>query len=309
MAYRTGDVDSAVRLAAFRFMEEQVQLHGEILSWQLLSRGFLFQDRHVPLVAQQGIFKPAVLPEIPLTIRTAPLEAGRPRPYDDRISDGDYLLYRYRRSGPDHRENAALRLAMQRQTPLIYLFGVVIGQYVPVWPAYIVGDNTSEQWFRVAVDESRRSPPLVGPEVSVIAEARRRYVTVVAQKRLHQQAFRQRVLRAYQERCAICRLRRAELLDAAHILPDTHPDGEPTVPNGLALCTIHHTAFDRNVIGVQPDLRVHVRQDVLDETDGPMLRHGLQEFHGQRLHVPRPDPLKPNPRFLEERYEIFRGFA
>ncbi len=37
---------------------------------------------------------------------------------------------------------------------------------------------------------------------------------------MHQQEFRQRVLRAYRERCAICRLRHEELLDAAHILPD-----------------------------------------------------------------------------------------
>src|SRR5919197_4456221 len=48
------------------------------------------------------------------------------------------------------------------------------------------------------------------------------------------------VLRAYRERCAICRLRREELLDTAHILADGHPRGAPIVPNGLALCTLHH---------------------------------------------------------------------
>jgi hypothetical protein len=75
------------------------------------------------------------------------------------------------------------------------------------------------------------------------------------------------VLRAYQQCCAICRLRHDELLEAAHILPDIHPFGEPVVPNGLALCKLHHAAFDANIIGVTPDLDVTVRLDVLQEID------------------------------------------
>jgi len=81
--------------------------------------------------------------------------------------------------------------------------------------------------------------------------------------------FRQRVLRAYQQCCAICRLRHDELLEAAHILPDGHPLGEPVIPNGLALCKLHHAAFDLYLIGVTPDLEVTVRLDVLEEIDGP----------------------------------------
>ena len=36
-----------------------------------------------------------------------------------------------------------------------------------------------------------------------------------------------------------------------------------------------------------------------------MLRHGLQENHGQRLILPRKHDEQPNPLFLEERYELF----
>jgi putative restriction endonuclease len=105
---------------------------------------------------------------------------------------------------------------------------------------------------------------------------------------------------------AICRLRDDELLEAAHILPDGHPLGEPVIPNGLALCKLHHAAFDRYLIGVTPDLEVTVRLDVLEEIDGPMLQHGLQGFQGRRIHVPRADHLKPNRDFLAERYALFR---
>ena len=138
------------------------------------------------------------------------------------------------------------------------------------------------------------------------AQAQRQYVTAVVRQRLHLRGFRQRVLRAYQQCCAICRLRHDELLEASHVLPDGHPLGESIVPNGLALCKLHHAAFDSYIIGVTPDLEVVVRLDVLEEIDGPMLLHGLQSVQGRRIHVPRADHLKANRDFLAERYEVFR---
>jgi putative restriction endonuclease len=97
-----------------------------------------------------------------------------------------------------------------------------------------------------------------------------------------------------------------ELLEAAHILPDGHPRGEPIVPNGLSLCKLHHAAFDRHIIGIRPDCVIEVRRDILDEEDGPMLRHGLQEIAGANLRLPHDDRLRPRPEFLEERYALFR---
>jgi putative restriction endonuclease len=57
---------------------------------------------------------------------------------------------------------------------------------------------------------------------------------------------------------------------------------------------------------VRPDLIVEVRKDVLRQTDGPMLSHGLQGFEGARLVVPRRDDYRPNREYLAERYELFR---
>ena len=72
-------------------------------------------------------------------------------------------------------------------------------------------------------------------------------------------------------------------MDAAHITPDSAERGEPIVSNGLALCKIHHAAFDRNILGISPDYQVHIRQDILEEEDGPMLKHGIQEMQGRSL--------------------------
>lgn len=66
-------------------------------------------------------------------------------------------------------------------------------------------------------------------------------------------------------------------------------------------------AFDSHILGVRPDLVIEIRKDVLDESDRPMLMHGLQQCHNQRLAViPTANRLKPNKDFLEERYEMFR---
>jgi putative restriction endonuclease len=142
--------------------------------------------------------------------------------------------------------------------------------------------------------------------------ARRAYATRLAMTRLHQAKFRQRVLKAYQRSCTVCRLGRDErldgLIDAAHILPDRHERGEPVVRNGLALCKIHHAAFDMNIMGIRPDQVIEIRSDILLERDGPMLRHGLQELHGSRLAViPRQPRDRPDPERLSERYEEFRS--
>ncbi len=81
------------------------------------------------------------------------------------------------------------------------------------------------------------------------------------------------------------RLNSSALLDAAHVLPDGHPKGEPWVSNGLSLCKLHHAAFDNDFLGVRPDLVVEIRKDNLDEADGPMLMQRLQECHNKRLVV------------------------
>ena len=295
-----------MRLKAFEFLSKQTALHGETLPWSVLSDGFTFKGRRIPLTSQQGIFKPAVLPEMPLSIRTTPVKPEPPRPYDDGMDRDGLLIYRYRGTDPLHRDNVGLRLAMKRKAPLVYLFGVVKGLYLPVWPVFVVGDSPKELFFKVAVDDVHALVPDEDQSLLQVAEARRQYVTAVTVRRLHQASFRKRVLRAYRDSCAICRLKHAELLEAAHIIPDRLPHSEPIVPNGLALCKLHHAAFDQHILGIRPDLIIEVRHDILEETDGPMLRYGLQEISGSRIVVPRSSQLRPREEFLEERYEMFR---
>ncbi len=298
--------DALVRRTAFEWLELQTARHGDVLSRELLSRGFEWEGQRVRLVGPQGIFKPKVLSEIPLTITTSPKS-----PYDDSFADDHRLIYRYRGTDPQHHENVGLREAMRRRTPLVYLSGLAPGRYVPVWPVFIVEDNPAGLQFTVMADArdtivdalTRGAEQAVRDETS---EPRRAYITRTIQARLHQQSFRERVLEAYRSQCALCRLRHRELLDASHIIPDSDAQGVPAVNNGLALCKIHHAAFDNHLLGIRPDAVVEVRADILEEEDGPMLLHGLKGMHGQALHLPRRMQDRPKREALEFRYRQFR---
>lgn len=261
----------------------------------------------------QGIFKPRVLSEIPLSITTVPGS-----PYDDTVDSSGLLRYRYRGTDPDHPDNRGLRLAWQRGVPLVYFHGIVPGKYLATWPVYVVDDDPARLSVLVAVDHPRlpevaagleEGSPSSGDELGgdEFKELRRRYATAQVRVRLHQRIFRERVLEAYRRQCAFCRLRHEELLEAAHIIPDTDAQGEPAVRNGLALCALHHRAFDRYFIGVTPDYTIEVRPDLLEEKDGPTLVYGLQALHGQRLYVPRDKKLRPDRDLLALRHKAFRA--
>jgi putative restriction endonuclease len=293
-------LDQRVRLAAFQWLRAQMDVHGDVLPRSIVAEGFVFEGRRVPLLGPQGIFKPALC-DAPLSITTIPGQ------YPDEMGVGT-LSYAYRGTDPAHPDNRGLRRAMREQIPLVYFYGLAPGQYLPAFPVFIVGDHPAQLAFDVAVDDVQQLALGVEPPSAVAedrAAIRREYVTAVVRRRLHQQAFRARVLEAYRTRCAFCRLRHQELLDAAHITADMEEMGEPVVSNGLSLCKLHHAAFDRHFLTVRPDYVIEVRRSVLDEEDGPMLVHGLKGMHERPILLPRESSLQPDRDRLEQRYALF----
>jgi putative restriction endonuclease len=288
-------------------LSEQTAIHGEILSRDLLQKGFVLGGERIPLISPQGIFKPRIMKDMPLSITSAP--SG---PYDDAFSRDGLLQYRYRGTNPEHADNRGLRLAKEQRVPLVYFFGITPGKYLAVWPVFVVGDDRKALTFSVAVDDIayvRMKPGGVATQESFDPAnllGRRIYATEMVRRRLHQQVFREKVLQAYRTQCACCRLRHPELLDAAHIIPDSEPEGEPAVSNGISLCKLHHAAFDAFIFGITPDYLIHVRPDVLEEEDGPMLLHGLQGLNSQKIVLPRSKLLLPDRGLLEKRFQRFK---
>lgn len=285
-------------------------VHGDVLPRELFLRGITFLGRQVRLISPggKGIWKPSGMDK-PLSVYSS-----HRSPYDDHF-EGDLLHYSYEGTEPQLATNRSLREAMRTGTPLLYVHAIVPGHYLPVWPVFVVADDPARLRFTLQAEVG--SMEIGGAQVSsslgaeLVAEegARRAYGTSLLRTRLHQRGFRERVLQAYQTHCAMCHLRHRELLDAAHIIPDADQErGDPVVSNGLSLCKIHHAAFDARVIGIDPDgYRIAVRQDILEEVDGPMLKHGIQELAGSQILLPKQRKHRPDLERLAARFEQFRS--
>lgn len=292
----------AVREAMFEELDRRISSSGDgNLSWELTERFSFFGDAISMRQARgKGINKPRQL-NAALSITTAYRGPNSQRPYDDSIGDDGYPRYKYESTDPNLATNRAMRAAMEAGLPMAYFVGVRRAVYRPVFPVYVIGEDQGNLEFALSFARSD-----VGIDLGNLSAPEKVYAARMTRQRLHQPVFREQVLHAYSSACAVCRLRHTELLDAAHIIGDSELGGDPIVPNGLALCKIHHAAFDRNFLGITPRLMVQINSKLLHEIDGPMLKYGLQEMHGTTIVVPRSTAARPDPERLESRYEQFK---
>jgi putative restriction endonuclease len=222
-------------------------------------------------------------------------------PYDDLETD-EGVLYAYRAGPIDQPDNRALRAAADLGVPIVYFVGTRPGWYRPLYPCFVLHDDPVAR--RVLVTKGVMAGPLDEREPVLLEDPlERRYAVREMRVRVHQARFRGRVLPAYSSQCAICRLKEVRLLDAAHILSEAEA-GEPTVSNGLSLCTIHHRAFDQDLVGISPDYAVRVAGRLLEDEDGPMLEL-LKGAHGAAIHVPERRTWRPDRELLAHRFERF----
>lgn len=219
-------------------------------------------------------------------------------PYDDHELDGALFRYAYR-AGSSEGDNTKLRRARELELPLILLRKIEVGIYAPVFPVFVIDDDRRARQFVLALDNVVH---VLGSSESTLE---RSYAERIVKQRLHQAEFRGRVLRAYETQCAVCNLRLGRLLEAAHIVADRDQAGDPVVTNGLSLCKIHHAAYDADLLGISPRYVVEVNHLLLEQIDGPMLRHGLQEMHQRPLTVPARRRQRPDADRLALRYQAF----
>jgi len=293
-------LDEDVRSSCFAQLSILCAEFGEDVPYRGgLDRGFAFRGQRVPYLSQQkGIFRAAVQRgPAALSIQTSANS-----PYRD-VETPDGFLYDYRAGSIDQPDNRALRGAYEFRVPLVYFVGTRPGWYRPNFPFFVIQDNPAER--QVLVAPGTMIGPVDEPEPVLSDDPiERRYVVRDARVRIHQARFRGRVVPAYREQCAICRLKEVRLLEAAHIVGDLEETGDPVVSNGLALCSIHHRAYDHDLVGVSPDYDVRVSPRLLNDEDGPMLDL-LKTFDRQPIYVPRRTEWKPDRERLASRFDRF----
>lgn len=301
-----------VRLAAA--VEDLVAKNGGFATHDDLVRFQLDGKRAQVMDYSRGIWNPSTLSST-LSVLSDAHQGGRirgagGRTYSDKINmDTGLLEYSFQEGDPRAGVNVKLRKAIQTGMPIFVMRKYGPNFYVPIFPSYVVGEDLERELVFIAMEDSIRTAFQVGGSDALD----KAYVERVVRQRVHQPMFRARVMQAYtlpsrsgssRPTCAICRLQHPELLDAAHIVADTDA-GEARITNGLALCKIHHAAYDENLVGIAPDYRVHVNHDLLAEVDGPMLTHGFQAMHLEKLALPERRADWPSPENLEQRFEVF----
>lgn len=272
--------------------ELATEFGGALTYKQLLN--FEIDGERIALVGQRGIINPQLF-DATLTVTSA-----AEGPYDDHFDDNGILRYKFEAGDPRAGSNRKMLVAMETRTPIILFERPISNLYVPYVGAFILKADFENGHVEIAADSTIKAQVEAG-----MTEVERRYATVEVRRRVHQPLFRARVLSAYDRRCAICRLNHADLLDAAHIIPDADEGGTASVPNGLSLCKIHHAAYDRNLLGIDPDYKVHIDQALLKEIDGPMLQHGLKDMHLTEITTPTTKANKPDRDKLAQRFELF----
>ncbi|MDE0625347.1 MAG: HNH endonuclease [Bryobacterales bacterium] len=311
------DPDLHIRLKAFEHVRA-LERRFKSLKWSRIEAGFDFEGERIHLATRaKGIFKPRQMSTL-LSIKTVIPRVGRKFWYDDQhqanqaaFEERDHFPYAFEGGGPKAHGNALMRHAWEKEIPIIYFFPLAPGRYQPIVPAFINGWDPVAAECRVCPGNLALGSPTIDQKLPSLSESEveRRYSMRLTRQRLHQSLFRQAVLDAYDGQCAISGLPERSLLDAAHIVEDRNEKlGQPTVQNGLPLSKIHHTAYDSDLIGIDPDYRVHVSERLLELHDGPML-DALKGVDGSRIRLPGRPEDNPDPQRLEHRFERFRAAA
>lgn len=272
--------DLDIRNAALFAVQRLWRRHGDSVPFQAIEEGFQFESERIPFLSRfEGVYKPARMGRGALSVRSTLAS----RYEDERLSD-DQVWYDY---SPHDSRNRWLRQSLEGRLPILYFLQVKPKpgvEYLIFAPVEVVEDDPRRRRFLLDLSpsaiferpEEKRRPQLVWERL---------YGVSVVKTRLFQAHFRRRVLEAYGGRCSVCSLGERPVLDGAHLVPDREELGEPKVTNGLALCALHHRAMDRDLLGVTPDLTVHVFRDRLERPEDAA-SEPLTSFHGERLRLP-----------------------
>lgn len=163
------------------------------------------------------------------------------------------------------------------------------------------------------IDQALQPDAEVNNDVLESQSPERREAIRTIRQKVRDAQFRRTVLAAYGQRCAWCRVQLG-LVEAAHIVPVAHPKSKDVVSNGIALCVLHHKAYDQRLISMETSesgYAVMLNGREISRLKALRLDGGFEEFKGNvKLPPHLPDVVsdRPNAEFLREGNSL-RGWA
>lgn len=159
----------------------------------------------------------------------------------------------------------------------------------------------SEEDLAVLVEVAQHPEVFVNREDLPISDNDRKIVIATVNRRQRNSNFRRRVLRAYNDSCAFCGLQ-LQLVEAAHIIPVHDNRSTDQTCNGIALCSLHHRAFDQTLVTMIEDYRVITNDLKADELRKIDLDGGYQSFRNNlkpRINLPNVVNDRPHIDFIK----------
>lgn len=155
----------------------------------------------------------------------------------------------------------------------------------------------------VSEEESVVVDPLIANALSKAAaqgtEIERRVKT-----RIGQSFFRTVILTSYNQQCCVCALPVPEMLIASHIVPWRDAKNQRLNPhNGLCLCALHDSGFDRGFVTVGEDYEFIVGERLNSYLPDVAIETYFIAHRGKQIQLP--DKFVPDQEFLSTHREKY----
>jgi putative restriction endonuclease len=151
-----------------------------------------------------------------------------------------------------------------------------IGTYIEFLEALHDSGKIPEE--AAILEKISEDPGKVGEnEIDNDVAEKRKFAVHSTKRALRALDFGRRVLGAYGHQCAMCGMQ-LRLIDSAHILPVAHEDSTDQTSNGVALCALHHRAYDRGFVAFDHLFKVGINEKMLKVLESEDRTRGVKGF-------------------------------
>lgn len=124
----------------------------------------------------------------------------------------------------------------------------------------------------------------------------------IVKQRVNQSFFREMILSLYKNKCCITGINNPQLLIAGHIIEWSMDKGNRMNPkNGLCLNTLHDKAFEKGLISISPDYKIHVSPVLKKRRKNQAIHDCFIKYEGKSINLP--NRYDPDQSFLEMHFK------
>lgn len=173
----------------------------------------------------------------------------------------------------------------------------------------IHGFGESETDVEILENATENPDNINDEDLNRVTVPERKEIVATVTRKVRDNNFRSRVLTAYSQKCAFCGIQ-LKLIEAAHVLPVSAEGSPDDTSNGIALCSLHHKAYDNTLVGFDTDYRIVLNEEIIEKLERKNLVDGLDQFRKNlRAMIILPPDVRDRPHVeFVNRANKYRGW-